>query len=684
MRFLEIHIKNLFSYRDALFKFPEQVDPAKNVMLIHGRNGFGKTSFINALKLFFVGNTNEDIRAVNRGRIYSPRDYMLGAGTEWEGAFNRRALGEKEKECSITVIWREPQGIVTGTRSWRIESPTAITETLNIATLFPTEEGMLDDVDQREEFLERRLPRALVPFFIYDAEQVQRIAENNSEAMLEQIERLLNITAINTAETYVSKTLQKMRRESNAKQEQAKLEELHGQYATACANKGQIDAEIEASEVEDNENKRHIAELDRRLRNSKAAVNEQSEGIIKTQISERKNELEEKSGLFLDDFPGIAPLLSHPHLLTRAIEKLKAVSQGRAQLADELRAIIGRLPTRLFDEPQQPKEALKDAQRQFLKQKAEGLIEAEIKMMIAANDDEQWAVSVDRARRVEGQLMVFTANSILREKFIEQLRDISKLNRDDLTLKAQLEDLSTLPKRDREKQEERKAERAKLEEASELLREKIGALRDRLLPIIRNIERLRSEVNFQERRVSDASKNQISVQIAERTLNGIRIYKGAFKQAKQKEVQQVMNRNFNTLMDSHKLVQTIEFDEDFKMKYLDEQSKPMGMASISAGMKQIAAQALLWALKDVAGTPCPVVIDTPLARIDAGHQKLLITKFYPAAAEQVIVLPTDSELDAAKYAMLKPFICAEYCLTNPTGDSTIVTSGTPMYPEIAA
>lgn len=682
MRFLKIQIKNLFSYRDAIFEFPDQIDPAKNVVLIHGRNGFGKTSFINALKLFFVGNTNEDIRAVRRGRNYNPREYMLGAGAEWEGAINRRAISvEKETGGSISVTWSEPLGIVTGTRSWRIDGPYSVTETLEISPNFQIDEGLLDEYDQRQEFLERRLPSALVPFFIYDAEQVQRIAESNSEAMLEQIERLFDITAINTAEEYVYKTLQKLRKESNAQQEQFALEVLRKQYEMACSLKKQIDAEIDSIEIEERENKRRIAELDRRMRNSKAAQNEQSEGILKTQLSTQKSALEEKTGQFLDTFPEVAPLICHPQIIEQAMAKLKLVSQGRVQLADELGEILSRLPTRLFDEPKHhPTLTLDDGLKQFLKKKLATLIDAEIVLARSPVDEGQWGLSIDRARRVEEQINLFS-NSVLRESFIGQLRDISKLNRDELNLKTELEDLSTLPKREREKQEERKTERDALNAASEALREKIGGLRERSLPISRNIEKLRGEVNFQERKVSEATRNQINVQIAEKTLNGIRIYKGAFKQAKQKEVQEAMNRNFKILMDSHSLVQKIAFDEDFNMTYLDESGSSVGMASISAGMKQIAAQALLWALKDVADTPCPVVIDTPLARIDAGHQKLLITRFFPAAAEQVIVLPTDSELDATKYAMLKPYICAEFCLNNPTGDSTMVSSGVPMYPS---
>jgi len=96
-------------------------------------------------------------------------------------------------------------------------------------------------------------------------------------------------------------------------------------------------------------------------------------------------------------------------------------------------------------------------------------------------------------------------------------------------------------------------------------------------------------------------------------------------------------------------------------------------------MKQLTAQALLWALSNVSGRNIPVIVDTPLARIDRGHQENLLSNYYPNAATQVIVLPTDSEIDREKYGMLHPHIAAEFRLVNPEGDRTTVQAQTRMY-----
>jgi len=47
-----------------------------------------------------------------------------------------------------------------------------------------------------------------------------------------------------------------------------------------------------------------------------------------------------------------------------------------------------------------------------------------------------------------------------------------------------------------------------------------------------------------------------------------------------------------------------------------------------------------------------------------------LKQYYPHAAQQAILLPTDSELDDRKYALLAPHIYREFCLHNRSGDET--------------
>ena len=55
----------------------------------------------------------------------------------------------------------------------------------------------------------------------------------------------------------------------------------------------------------------------------------------------------------------------------------------------------------------------------------------------------------------------------------------------------------------------------------------------------------------------------------------------------------------------------------------------------------------------------------------------MLEKYYPNAGSQVILLPTDSELDERKRELLAPYIYREFLLHNAGGDSTSVELITP-------
>ena len=135
-------------------------------------------------------------------------------------------------------------------------------------------------------------------------------------------------------------------------------------------------------------------------------------------------------------------------------------------------------------------------------------------------------------------------------------------------------------------------------------------------------------------------------------------------------IEKLINDRIRLLLTDHPLIDKITLDESYTMFFLDGAGRHIGRSSLSSGMKQLAATALLWAMKDSAGYDMPVVIDTPLARIDRSNQTNLLCNYYPKLSHQVIVLPTDAEIDRTKLEMLRPNIWKEFKLRNQdTGES---------------
>jgi DNA sulfur modification protein DndD len=97
---------------------------------------------------------------------------------------------------------------------------------------------------------------------------------------------------------------------------------------------------------------------------------------------------------------------------------------------------------------------------------------------------------------------------------------------------------------------------------------------------------------------------------------------------------------------------------------------------LSAGEKQIYAISMLWALGKTSGRPLPIIIDTPLARLDSDHRRLLVENYFPLASHQVIILSTDTEVDQGYFEELRPAVARAYHLDfDQTENSTTVKQG---------
>lgn len=92
--------------------------------------------------------------------------------------------------------------------------------------------------------------------------------------------------------------------------------------------------------------------------------------------------------------------------------------------------------------------------------------------------------------------------------------------------------------------------------------------------------------------------------------------------------------------------------------------KNIDLNRLSKGERQIFILALYWAIIEVSGQEIPFIIDTPYARIDATHRKEISEKFFPNISKQVVILSTDEEINGEYYEIIKPHIAREYLLIN--------------------
>ena len=120
---------------------------------------------------------------------------------------------------------------------------------------------------------------------------------------------------------------------------------------------------------------------------------------------------------------------------------------------------------------------------------------------------------------------------------------------------------------------------------------------------------------------------------------------------------------YKKLANKKNLIQEIVMDpETLDMQYLDEKGDAVSKESLSAGEKQLMVIAILWALALCSKKKLPVIIDTPLSRLDSQHRTSIISTYFPNASDQTIILSTDTEIDHNYYDMMKESVGDEFTL----------------------
>lgn len=88
------------------------------------------------------------------------------------------------------------------------------------------------------------------------------------------------------------------------------------------------------------------------------------------------------------------------------------------------------------------------------------------------------------------------------------------------------------------------------------------------------------------------------------------------------------------------------------------------------------AVSIVWALALTSGYKAPVVIDTPMARLDSQNRSNFVLKYLPAASEQVIVLSTDEEMYGQYLAQIQDHVIDCYTLLyHEEGQYTEIVKG---------
>jgi len=213
-------------------------------------------------------------------------------------------------------------------------------------------------------------------------------------------------------------------------------------------------------------------------------------------------------------------------------------------------------------------------------------------------------------------------------------------------------------------------ERSKVTAAAEV---QLAALTQQLNEAQSNLAHVRIRLNAAQERLGtefrDRSMEAKSLEASARARKVLAVFKDRLLASKAQWLSDMITGEFRNLLRKRNLIASVVVDPtSYQVSIKDSKQQELPMDRLSAGERQLLAISVLSALIKERKGRFPVVVDTPLARLDQHHRSALIKRFFATVSHQVVVLSTDQEVDGVAYDALKPFTNAEYSLDFDDGE----------------
>ncbi len=199
-----------------------------------------------------------------------------------------------------------------------------------------------------------------------------------------------------------------------------------------------------------------------------------------------------------------------------------------------------------------------------------------------------------------------------------------------------------------------------------LTHETLGTVTQELATVSKQVSELSKKVSLDD---SDAKKDKV----AELLISELSTFLVSLKQEKKFSLERRIKGVLNNLMHKEDFIGRVEViinGEDMDIELYTVDDKLINKDSLSKGEQQLYATSILKALVDESGIQFPVFIDSPLQKFDKSHATKIITEFYPQISKQVVLFPLlYKELTADEYEVMKPLVNATYLIKNDTTHS---------------
>nr|WP_315188333.1 DNA sulfur modification protein DndD [uncultured Flavobacterium sp.] len=691
MKFSNIEINNFRQYYNSV-NIDLTTSSDKNIIIIGGKNGYGKTNFLLSIVWCLYGDKISQIDENFKKEIQKEKNYS----SFMQQSINWTAKRENKTNFSVNIFITEIElpelrTLSSNTESVIIERTfdvASMNETLSIIDAVSKIEIFDDESDKINFINDYIIPIDAAKFVFFDAEKIGEIAnlsiKEEGSFINDALGKILGLDTYETLIDDVEFYINNLKKEGATKNLQEQIANKENEIRIS-------EIDIEKFEEENAEKLKEIDSLKKKIREYDNLISKHSKQgnsifdreavlieieklkIKEDELNERFNELSE-----------IIPLAILTGKLEEVNEHLEIQEKNETSqiFSKENSEKIESFIELLFNKPPEPENStmsLKD--KMFYYQKAQSLGSE----LFKENDDYVELEFEHDLNNTEKRLISDAINLIN-----TQSKDLFETTIDEFNeTKIKLSDLTkTLSKVDADLEDELILDYSSKKETSDYnvteKNRKIGENNQQITKLKNDIVRLNQQLVTLVKKVDINEQNKLKIKKSNEYIEVLNLFLDEQKDKHKDSLENTILVELKTLM--HKLnsegnqskfiedvkVTILASGQGMKITLMDQDDNEIRKESLSSGEKQIYISCLIKAILKESIQSLPIFIDTPLGRLDEEHRDSITKKYYPALSEQVVLFSTNSEITPKRFKDISANVSKSYLLVNDGANTNLI------------
>ncbi|HHE1264188.1 TPA: DNA sulfur modification protein DndD [Vibrio parahaemolyticus] len=614
------------------------------IILFGGLNGAGKTSILTAVRLALFGRQSFS-QVLSNGEYIDALSELIHKGVGHGGVQDSASI---ELEFKYSQNGEEnTYKVIRGWKRGKKDSLCLEKDGIQIPEL---------NYEQCQGFLNELIPTGIADLFFFDGEKIAELAEDESGTVLKTaVRRLLGLDVIAKLKSDLNIFLKKQGSSALSQSLKAEMDSLDQQRISHERNAEKLRGEADIIDAQIELVSRDILSLENKLSQNGGAwakTREDEQQKVDSLLKE-KVELEKQIRMEMETS---LPFALAPNAMQRLQSQIKQEQQikKKQNFGNELDSFL---------------ETLRSKYPSFDTEMAQSAIADSFKAHVGEFDSAELLLDISdrQANTIDYQLSNLARESFsrfdearVRLQKVEEEIDNASNNIARAPEQEQVQELfADVRALDKKKEKLIIEYHALLEEAKRELRQ--------ALETARQIQKLHDKNKDQSNKDQSISNAQNSILLLEKF--GEQLTKARVNQLENEFVQ-----SYKKLARKEDLQLSASINpSSFDVELVDEHGIKINRKAMSAGEKQIYAISILEALGRTSGRKLPIIIDTPLGRLDSHHRDKLVENYFPTASHQVVILSTDTEIDRNYTSLIQDDIARTYeiCFDGTTKSSTL-------------